>query len=486
MEVFVKTLTLPLPCPCPCPCPLLSVPVPLARALLPLPGKGQRGNGHGHGHGLGHGLGFIFHFSRETNMAENSGSILVVGGGISGLTTALEAAEVGYEVFLVEKNPYLGGRVAQLNQYFPKLCPPSCGLEINFRRIKENPRLKVLTLAEVEEVHGKPGSYDVNVRLHPRYVNENCTCCGECETVCETEMSNEFNFGMNRIKGAHLPFEMAFPARYLLSPRIIGTEDAKRCKDVCKYDAIDLDMEAKTMNLKVGAIVWATGWEPYDASRIDNLGFGRYPNIITNMMMERLASPSGPTRGKILRPSDDKEPESIAFVQCAGSRDENHLPYCSYVCCMASLKQATYIREQHPNAKVHIFYIDVRAPGQRYEKFYKTIKADENVVLIKGKVAEVQDAGNGDVTVVAENAVTGEKISQTVQMAVLATGMQPTAAARKLPAGELRYNADGFVINDFKKGGMFAAGCANKPADVVSSNQNATGMALKAIQTLKG
>lgn len=417
-------------------------------------------------------------------MTENSGSILVVGGGISGLTTAIEAAEAGYEAFIVEKNPYLGGRVAQLNQYFPKLCPPTCGLEINFRRIKDNPRIKVLTLADVESVHGKPGSYDVSIRLNPRYVNESCTCCGACAEACQTEISSEYNFGMCKTKGAYLPFEMAFPARYVISPQIIGTEDAKRCKEACPYDAVDLDMQAKTMNLKVGSVVWATGWEPYDASKIDNLGFGRYPNIITNMMMERLASPNGPTKGKILRPSDSKEPATIAFVQCAGSRDENHLPYCSYICCMASLKQATYLREQYPDAKIYIFYIDLRAPGQRYEKFYQKIKADENIVLIKGKVAEVEEAENGNVTVVAENAVTGEKVKQTAELVVLATGMQPTAVIKKLPA-DLKYNVDGFIINDFEKGGMFAAGCANKPADVISSNQNATGMALKAIQTLR-
>ena len=420
----------------------------------------------------------------ENKAAPANGSILVVGGGISGLTTALEAAEVGYEVFLVEKNPYLGGRVAQLNQYFPKLCPPSCGLEINFRRIKDNPKIKVFTQAEVEKVDGNPGNYDVSIKLSPRHVNENCTCCGDCTDVCETEITSDFNFEMSKMKGAYLPFEMAFPARYVISPQIIGTDDAQRCKEACKYDAIDLDMAAKTENLQVGAIVWATGWEPYDATKIDNLGFGQYPNVITNMMMERLASANGPTKGKIVRPSDNKEPESIGFVQCAGSRDENYLPYCSYICCMASLKQTTYIREQYPDAKVYIFYIDVRAPGQRYEKFYQKIKEDENVFLIKGKVAEVsEDPETGNITVVAENAVTGEKIKETVEMAVLATGMQPATATAKLPA-DLKYNEDGFIINDFEKGGMFAAGCANKPSDVVSSNQNATGMALKAIQTL--
>ena len=420
----------------------------------------------------------------DEKQAPASQSLMVVGGGISGLTTALEAAEVGYEVFLVEQNPYLGGRVAQLKHYFPKLCPPTCGLEINFRRIKDNPRIKTFTMAEVEKVDGAPGNYAVTVKLNPRYVNENCTCCGECAKVCESEVPDELNFGMNNTKGAFLPFPMAFPSRYVLASQIIGTDDAQRCKEACAYDAIDLEMSTKTIDLQVGAIVWATGWEPYDANKIDNLGFGQHPNIVTNMMFERLASGSGPTEGKITRPSDGKEPASVAFVQCAGSRDENHLPYCSYICCMASLKHATYIREQYPEAKVYIFYIDMRAPGYRYERFYKKIQEDENVFFIKGKVAEVsEDPGTQNVTVVAENAVTGEKTRQEVEMVVLATGMQPTAANAQLPA-DMKFTEDGFMVNDYEKGGMFATGCANKPADVVSSNQNATGMALKAIQTL--
>jgi quinone-modifying oxidoreductase subunit QmoA len=420
----------------------------------------------------------------EEKAAPVSGSIMVVGGGISGLTTALEAAEVGYEVFLIEKNPYLGGRVAQLNQYFPKLCPPTCGLEINFRRIKDNPRIKVLTMAEVEKVEGAPGNYTVAIKVKPRYVNENCTCCGACAEACQTEIESEYDFGMKKIKAAYLPFNMAFPARYVIDPRIVGTEDGQRAKAACTYDAVDLDMQPKTFTLNVGAVVWATGWVPYDAKKMDNLGFGKHQNIITNMMMERLAAPNGPTQGKVVRPSDAKAPASIAFVQCAGSRDENYLSYCSYICCMASLKQATYVRAQYPEAKIYIFYIDLRAPGYRYEKFYENIKKDPNVFFIKGKVAEVsEDKATGNITVVAENAVTGEKVQQAVEMVVLATGMQPTAAVNKLP-GTVKTTPDGFILNDYVGGGMFAAGCANKPADVVSSNQNATGMALKAIQTL--
>jgi quinone-modifying oxidoreductase, subunit QmoA len=420
----------------------------------------------------------------ENKKASGSGSILVVGGGISGLTAALEAAEVGYEVFLVEKNPYLGGRVAQLNQYFPKLCPPTCGLEINFRRIKDNPLVHTFTLAEVATVDGEPGNYTVSVKLSPRFINDNCTACNECVDVCPTERNNEFNFGMDMSKAIYMPFEMAFPAKYVIDPVACQGVDCSKCVDTCKYDAIELEMKEKTIDLHVGSIIWATGWTPYDATRMDNLGFGQYPNIVTNMMFERLAANNGPTAGVIQRPSDKKQPESVAFVQCAGSRDENYLPYCSYICCMASLKHVTYIREQYPDAKVYIFYIDLRTPGQRYEQFYNKIKQDENVFFIKGKVAEViENPDNNNITVVAENAVTGEKIKQEVEMVVLATGMQPTAALSKLPA-DLKISEDGFMINDFDKGGMFAAGCANKPADVVSSNQNATGMSLKAIQTL--
>ncbi|MDL2286539.1 CoB--CoM heterodisulfide reductase iron-sulfur subunit A family protein [Desulfococcaceae bacterium OttesenSCG-928-F15] len=417
---------------------------------------------------------------------ENSapaGSILVVGGGISGLTTALEAAEVGYDVYIVEKTASLGGRVAQLNQYFPKLCPPTCGLEINYKRIRDNARIKVLTLAEVESVSGGPGAYAVQVKLNPRYVNEHCTCCGACSAAATTEVDDAFNLGMSKVKAAYLPHAMAFPQRYVVAPEIIGTDEAKTVAEACPCKAINLDMQPKVLNLVVGSVVWATGWAPYDAKKIDNLGFGRHANIITNMMLERLASKTGPTTGQILRPSDGKAPKSIAFVQCAGSRDENHLPYCSYICCMASLKHATYIRAQYPDAEIYIYYIDLRAPGYRYEKFYKMLKEDPKVHFIKGKVAAVAEEADGNILVTAENAVTGEKVQQNVDMAVLATGMEPSLAQAK-PSADLVFTPEGFIVNDYAKGGQFACGCANKPADVVSSNQNATGMALKAIQTL--
>jgi quinone-modifying oxidoreductase subunit QmoA len=409
-----------------------------------------------------------------------SGGILVVGGGISGLTTALEAAEVGTDVFLVERNPYLGGRVAQLNQYFPKLCPPSCGLEINFKRIKNNRRIRVYTMTEVKSVSGSAGSYQVTLESRPRFVNNKCTSCNACAEVCPEERDNAFNFNMDKTKAIYKPHDMAFPMKYVID--MDACTRCGKCVEACKYDAVELDMEPKSFTLDVASIVWATGSDPYDAAKMDNLKFGQSNGIITNMMMERLSAPNGPTEGKILRPGDNKEPESFAFVQCAGSRDENHLEYCSYICCMASLKQVTYIRERYPEAKISVYYIDLRTPG-KYEKFREKLLADENISFIKGKVADIIPEADGGVTVVAENAVTGEKIQEKVDMAILATGMAPAIQSEGAAFG-LQMDSSGFLLGD-AEAGMIAAGCAKKAADVVTSNQSATAAALKAIQVLR-
>ncbi|MDI6889395.1 MAG: CoB--CoM heterodisulfide reductase iron-sulfur subunit A family protein [Thermodesulfovibrionales bacterium] len=416
---------------------------------------------------------------------EKTKSILVVGGGISGITTAVEAAEVGYEVTLIEKNPYLGGRVNQLNKYFPKLCPPNCGLEINFRRIKNNPRVKFYTMAEVEKISGTEGDFDVTIRLEPRFVNENCTACNACVEACLIERPNEFNFGMDKTKAIYLPHDFSFPLRYVIDEKYCTKEKCNKCVEVCTYNAIDLNMKPQSLSLKVGSIVWATGWNPYDATKIDNLGFGTYQNVITNMMMERLASQNGPTKGKILRPSDGKEPSRIAFVQCAGSRDENHLPYCSYVCCLASMKQATYIREQYPEAEIFVFYIDIRAPARAERVYMKALK-DEKIKFIKGKVAKIEeDPTTRDLTVTAEDALTLQKIHEKADMVVLATGMAPITRESKIPAG-VSYDTDGFILLNTGVAGMYAAGCSLKPIDVYSSVQTATAAALKAIQSASG
>ncbi len=416
-----------------------------------------------------------------TDEQGTSSAILVVGGGISGLTAALEAAEVGNDVILVEKNPSLGGRVAQLNQYFPKMCPPSCGLEINYQRIKKNRKIRTYTLTTVKSVTGGPGNYEVTLEIKPRYVTCNCAVCGGCATSVPDQFDNDFNFGMDKIGAVYLPHEMAYPRRYVINKEALSEEGLKKLSE-CKNGGIDMDMTVETKTVRVASIIWATGWVPYDASKIDNLKYDSSDAIITNMEMERLAAPSGPTNGKIVRPGDSKEPESIAFVQCAGSRDENHLEYCSHICCMATFKQMTYIREQYPDAQIYVFYIDLRTPG-KYEKFREARMKDEKATFIKGKVADIIANDDGSVTVVAENAQTMEKIQQTVDLAVLATGMQPSVAVDGVPEG-LKTDNSGFIISEPEKG-IFSAGCARKASDVVTTTQNSTAAALKAIQVTR-
>jgi quinone-modifying oxidoreductase subunit QmoA len=417
-------------------------------------------------------------------MSEQETNVLVVGGGISGLTTAVEAAEAGYSVAIVEKDPFLGGRVARMNQYFPKLCPPACGLEINFRRIKFNENVSFYTSAEIENIAGSPGNYEVTVKVSPRYVNEKCTGCGECEKACPVEVPNAFNLGMNNRKAAYIPYHQAFPMQYIIDKAACSGDCGTKCKEACKYDAVDMDMQPETIKIKAGSIVLATGWKPYDASKMDNLGFGTSKNIVANVHMERMASDNGPTEGKILRPSDGKEAKKVAFVQCAGSRDENHLAFCSGVCCLVSLKQATYVREQYPDAEVSIFYIDLRTPGTSYERFLNKIKEDDKVSLVKGKVARVhEDPATGEVIVEAEDILANKKIKEPFDLVVLATGMQPMVADMKLPS-DVKVNENGFVVPGKDQKGIYAVGCAKDPADVAKSVQGATGAALKAIQTV--
>jgi quinone-modifying oxidoreductase subunit QmoA len=409
--------------------------------------------------------------------------IVVVGGGIAGITAAVEVAEVGFPVDLVELAPYLGGRVIRSNRYFPKMCPPQCGLEINFRRIRKNPRVRVHTMTRVTSIEGKKGDFKVQVKVSPRFVNSKCTACGACEAVCPVERPNDFNYGLDKTKAIYLPHEMAFPNRYVIDPSVCLGKDCGKCVEVCPFGAIDLDMKEQVLTLNAGAIIWATGWDPYDASRIDYYGFGKNPNLINNVMMERLSAVGGPTGGKISRLSDGGEVRRVAFVQCAGSRDENHLPYCSGVCCSASLKQAFYVREQYPDAEVTIFYIDIRALG-RLEDLYVKAKADPKITFVKGKVAEIfPDKATGELILRVEDVDKGEGITSRADLVVLATGIVPTTVKSPVPF-EVPCDDYGFLVPS-EETGIIPAGCVKKPVDVAHTVQDATGAALSAIQSLK-
>ncbi len=329
-------------------------------------------------------------------------TVLVVGGGISGITAAVEAAEAGCKVILVEKLPYLGGRVAQLNKYFPKLCPPTCGLEINYKRIRKNPDITVYTSAEVTNISGAPGNYKAGIKLSPRYIDDR-SATSKCADDCPVEIPNAFNYGMDKRKAVYVGYEMAYPMNLTADKDALqkasNTPEFQAFVDGLSSKGIHLDLNAQPeqFDVEVSSIVWATGWRPYDANKLDKLGFGTYPNVITNVMMERLAAPNGPTGGAITRPSDGKKVNNIAFVQCAGSRDRNHLPYCSSICCLASLKQATYLRDYNPDAQVTIFYIDLRSYG-RFDSFFERITKDDHINLVKGKIVNItEDPGTKDV-----------------------------------------------------------------------------------------
>jgi quinone-modifying oxidoreductase subunit QmoA len=411
-------------------------------------------------------------------------TILVVGGGISGMTAALEAAECGKDVVLVEKNPSLGGRVSQLYRYFPKLCHPTCGLEINLKRLKANKRIRVLTLAEVAKVEGKAGDYSVTLKVKPRYVNENCTACGACGEAVSAEIPNPFNYNLNNMKAAYLPHSMAYPQRYVLDASIIGTPDADKAKAACKYGAIDLGMKEEAVTLKVGAVVWATGWRPYDAAKIQPYGYDRIKNVITSVEFERMADPFGPTGGKLLRPSDGKEAKNVAFIQCAGSRDRNHLKHCSRICCMASLKQSNYVTEKFGDeGKSSIYYIDIRAID-RFEDFYKKVQENKNVSFIKSKVANItEDKATGNPVLHGVNTEGYHRYDNAHDLVVLAIGMEPSVDASKIMSG-VAADVSGFIDINATSEAVFGAGCASNALDVNRAVQSATAASLRAIQVV--
>lgn len=410
--------------------------------------------------------------------------LLVVGGGIAGISAALETAETGYRVILIEKEPFLGGRVSQLNQYFPKLCPPSCGLEINIRRLKDNSFIRLLTLSEVAFIEGEPGNFSVTINQKPRYVNNRCTTCGDCVPVCPVERDNSFNFNIDKTKAIYINHENAFPQMYAIDSKVCLGENCSECAKVCKYEAIVLNEHSKILQIKTKAIVWATGWEPYDANNLDYLGFGTYPEVITNMMFERYSAPNGPTKGKIIIPGKNKEINKIAFVQCAGSRDELHLEYCSSICCLASMKQAQYVREQYPDAEIHIFYIDLRAQGL-LEDFYTKTKSDPKIFFNRGKVAKVfKDEFDGQIVVEAENTLEGKLYQKKFDMIVLATGMEPSAKKNGLTIQEF-LDDSGFVKTD-QSYDIIGCGVSTGPKEVAVVVQESTGSALKAIHHIKG
>jgi quinone-modifying oxidoreductase, subunit QmoA len=417
------------------------------------------------------------------------GSILVVGGGIAGLSAAIEAAEAGCAVVLIEHAAHFGGRVAQLHQYFPKLCPPLCGLELNLRRLRAGNRLECHTLTEVRNVIQLERRLRVQFRQAPRFVNAQCSACGACAKVCPVKRPNAVNFGMNETEAIYLPHPTAHPALYAIDANVCLGESCGLCVKACTANAINLSMAARDFELEVDAVIWATGWRPYEPTALRDLGFGAHPDIITNMMMERFASPQGPTGGRILCPSDGRDPKRVAFVQCAGSRDTNHLDYCSGVCCLASAKQARYVRAACPDAEISIHYIDRRATGN-YERFLTGTDEDAKTIFVPGKVAKI-GVETGKPVLEFEDLGAKRRSTEPVDLVVLATGMVPEQSDA---CSTLERDTNGFLIDEpsttarrrlQSSGRQFAAGCAKQPSDVASAVRDATSAVARALAAIR-
>ena len=401
--------------------------------------------------------------------------ILIIGGGISGITAAVELAEAGQEVILIEKGNYLGGNVARFNNYFPKLCPPSCGLEINFRRIRSNPRINYYTGAILKNICGADGNYRLKIELKPRLINNSCTSCGKCAEVCPVERPAKPGRNTGE-KAAFIDNGLAFPMKYCIDPDVCKREECALCLEVCDYQAIQLEATSAEVEIQVGKIIVATGWLPYDASNIKEYRYVEEPDVVSNLEFERMLAACTREDKKLTRPSDGQAPRRIAFIQCAGSRDVNHLPYCSAVCCSASIKHALSLEQAYPDIHCEIFYIDMRLAG-RNEKLLVQAEAKERITLTKGKVGRIHPPeGEKGLLLEVEDISGGRKRLDAFDMVVLALGLTPAPLAAGMKTNEF-----GFFLPDQPSGLIPTASC-KRPMDVSSSVKDATASALKAMQ----
>jgi quinone-modifying oxidoreductase subunit QmoA len=345
-------------------------------------------------------------------------------------------------------------------------------------------------MTEVLAVSGQRGDYTVTLKVSPRYVNESCTGCGDCAKAVSAEIDNPYEYGLAKTRAAYLPHAMAYPQRYVIDHSIIGTPEGEKAKAACKVGAVDLAMKEEIVELKVGAVIWATGWKPYDAAKIQPYGYDRFANVITSLEFERLADPHGPTGGKLLRPSDGKPAKDIAFIQCAGSRDENHLRHCSRICCMASLKQTQYVREAcgddvANSGKSTVYYIDVRAID-RLEDFYAMVWNDPAVSFVKSKVAKIVEDKDANPVLHGVDTEGYHRYATKHDLVVLAVGMEPETNGITLP-DDMLLDSSGFIEGckgAVEDEGMFGAGAASSPLDVNRSVQSATAAALRAIKVI--
>jgi len=421
---------------------------------------------------------------------------LVIGGGVAGIQAALDIANSGIDTILVEKNPSIGGHMAQLSETFPTLDCSQCILTPKMVEVSRHPKVKMYTYSEIESVSGSVGDFKVTIRQKPRFVEPNvCTACGDCAGVCPVVVPNEFDMGLKSRKAIYIPFPQAVPAVYILdTDNCLGLFPLAcgKCREACEIGAINYDMKPEFIEEHVGAIVVATGFDLYDMNNLGEYGYDKIADVIDGLYFERLLSASGPTAGVVRRPSDGKIPQEVVFIQCAGSREpERHKGYCSKICCMYVAKQAMLYQHRVHGGQSYVFYIDVRTGGRDYEEFYRRA-LDEGVVYVRGKVSKVYEEG-GKIVVRGADTVAGGTVEVKADLVVLATPMVPTEGSDELIHRlKISSTVDGWLREIHPKlrpvesatPGFLLAGAAQGPKDIPETVAQASGAAAKAIGLL--
>jgi len=419
---------------------------------------------------------------------------LVIGGGVAGIQAALDLADTGYEVGLVEKEPSIGGRMAQIDKTFPTMDCSICILAPKMSDVGRHPNIELLTNSEVKEVKGYIGNFKVKVLKKPRYVTKDCSACGDCVKECPATTPNEFDVGLATRHAIYTPFAQAVPSTYIIDRNICLNKDniitCDKCIKACERKAIDFDMKPEIVELEVGTIIVATGADVYDPASLVEYGYTKYPNVITSLEFERLINAGGPSGGHLIRPSDMQIPKTVAFIQCVGSRSEKGgRPYCSSVCCMNTIKDSLLIKEHWPDTQIYVFYMDIRAFGKGFEDLYKRAKK-EGAMFIRGLPADVvEDRKTRNLWLIGENTLQKELYKTNVGMVILSVGIEPQKDSEVIQRlFTLSRNPDGFFMEahpklrpvDTPTGGVFLAGCAESPKDIKDSVTQASAAAARA------
>ncbi len=432
----------------------------------------------------------------EFNMREKNNSALVIGAGIAGIQASIDLGDMGIQVNLVEQRPCIGGRMAQLDKTFPTNDCSICILAPKLSDCSRHPNITLHTLSEVIGLEGTPGNFKVTILKHPRYVElDKCINCGECVENCPVSVNDEFNVGLKKRSAIYLDYLQGIPAKVTIDDTVclhFTQGICGICETVCDKEAIDFEQTEEKFDINVGAVIVATGYDPFDPTPLQNFGYGSNNNVITALELERIICASGPTDGHLVRPSDGKTVKKIAFIQCVGSRDKNYNKYCSTICCMYTTKEAMVAYEHDNELEIKIFYIDMRAGGKHFRKYLKRGEEEYNITYIKGTVGEIREDEDQNLAVIYEASNTGEVKSEKFDMVVLATSIIPKQDADKV-ANALGIERDKY--NFIKtlpsapmittREGVYACGCCHEPMDIPNSVVEASGAAALAAEVIR-